>query len=270
MRPLFRAPEPDPAAGFFPPRSVRGAAAVLLCVATVAVEAPGAPPGPVAPGSSSRPLLREELMHSWDLDFDGKVDPQEAEIARSKLRSKRMELLRRDSIDPLTGRKRGDVEDEKAAKSGARGPSPRREPERPIRGIDDLLDAGGADMATPRGTGPDAVAGKQGGASPARRGGAAFESPRSSARERGTSGTGRRGTTDERPGIATGGVRAGAPPARPGYGAASTPKESKPLNAGRPIGSLSPGGPTANGRGVQQPADAARPPARPGQPAGPR
>ena len=280
-----------PASGPFPGIAARAAAGILLAVASpfvaVVVAVPPRPEGPPS-GGGGPTLLREQLMHNWDTDYDGKIDANEAEIARSKMRSKRLEQLRRDSVDPITGRKRGEIEDEKAGKSDRGRRLPEEESGRPILGVDDLLepvDPGRGPTGARTNAAPGRAEGRQGAAAsaPWRRSGSKAVPPAGAAdteRSRGK----------ERSGIATGGVRAGAPPARPGYGAAMPPKETKPLNAGRPIESLSPGGAVAGGRGSAIPGAGMGPgtstanprgsaprgaprnegPARPGQPAGGR
>ncbi|RLS49972.1 MAG: hypothetical protein DWH87_02855 [Planctomycetota bacterium] len=242
-----------------------------------------APPRPPSFGAESKeaeappPLLsREELLRRFDLNFDGKIDEAEGELGRAKLRREREEEERqrrdREEINPLTGRPRGEDGLKKEAE-------PRK---RRIISIDDLL-PGNEDSS------PDSLPGDEAGermsgagrgtasrqeksesidpAAPGRsRSGGLLgskEAPRSAARK--SSATPE--ALNARPGILSGGVRAGAPPARPGYGAPSTTpgggsKSSRPLNAGRPVGSLRPGSSPAkpgapavgNGAGGQLPA----------------
>lgn len=222
-----------------------GALAILLLASPpVVLDAVALPPPAADGGSGSSPLAREELMHSFDLDFNGKIDQSEAEIARSKMRLRRMEEMRRDRIDPVTGRKVGEIEDEKAAaKAGRRPSNPTGVPSRPILGIDDLLGGEGPDRSVLGGrTGADPAAAV--GTTKNRRTGSPWQK---GAKPAASTAAGDAATArgKERAGAATGGVRAGAPPARPGYGAPSAPKETKPLNAGRPIGGPSPETPAA-------------------------
>ena len=234
-----------------------------------------APPRPPSFGTESKgadeppPLLsRSDLLRRFDLNFDGKIDEGEGEIGRAKLRREREEEERqrkeREEIDPLTGRPRGE---------GLLGKKDAEEPrKRRILSIDDLLpgnedaegDSAGATVpGAGRGTGSRKD--KDGANDPAAAGrsrsGGLFgskEAPRSAARKPVADPEG----NATRPGLLSGGVRAGAPPARPGYGAPSTVPpggegKSRPLNAGRPVGSLlpgsstaRPGAPAAGGRGV--------------------
>jgi len=62
------------------------------------------PPRPLVAQTPS--VSREELMRKWDLNRDGKVDPDEAEISRAKMRRARNEALMNSGTDPLTGRPR--------------------------------------------------------------------------------------------------------------------------------------------------------------------
>lgn len=222
------------------------------------------------------PLLsRGELLRRFDLNFDGKIDEAEGEIGRAKLRREREEEEQqrkdREEINPLTGRPRGEGGLEKEAE-------PRK---RRIISIDDLLpgnddapegdEAGESADAVGRGTGSRKEkdeATDPAGAGRSRNGGlfGSKEAPRSAARKP----TAAPEAGGARPGLLSGGVRAGAPPARPGYGAPSTTapgsgtKSSRPLNAGRPLGSVPPGSSTAR-PGAPAAADGSggRVPARP-------
>ena len=239
-------------------RAVAGLTMVVLFgslfTAIAAAQAPprtrSSPAAPALPGKgasdaaappSAPALTREELLRRFDLNFDGQIDQAEGEIGRSKMRAERKEEEERqqrehDMIDPLTGRPREE----------AKEIEPKRK--RRIISIDDLLpgadDPAGADDAA-NGVDP----GADPGAADPSRGGASSEGkerPRSAARQMPAAPAPGNG----RPGLLSGGLRAGAPPARPGYGAPSTPptggsKSSRPLNAGRPVGSLLPGSATA-------------------------
>lgn len=199
-------------------RRILLAAVVVATVAGPAVaqnapprSPPGAPPAPVrrggllpqrTPSSPLEPASREELVRRFDLNSDGRIDEAEAEMARSRMRRDRAEILRKSSIDPLTGRPRGAPPPELPAKpadiQAAEAAPPAAKPK-----DDELLLVPGRPDGTP---------------APARD----TKPPLSAARED--------VPTRQPPSTMTGGVRAGAPPARPGYGALA-PKVD--LNAGR-------------------------------------
>lgn len=193
--------------------------------------APGSPPtrrGGLlpqrTPTSPLAPVSREELMRRFDLNADGRIDEAEAEMARSRMRRDRAEVLRQSSIDPLTGRPRGapppgsiqEPTDEPGRIQAADVAPPIAKPK-----DDELLLVPGR----PDGTPAPANAAQQP-AAPSR-------PPANAARES--------LPTRQPPSAMTGGVRAGAPPARPGYGALG-PKPD--LNAGRqptmPSGGMQP------------------------------
>lgn len=168
------------------------------------------------PTSPLAPVSREELMRRFDLNADGRIDEAEAEMARSRMRRDRAEVMRQSSIDPLTGRPRG-----------APPPEPTKEPVR-IQAADvappaakpkddELLLLPGR----PDGTPAPANAAQQP-ANAAQQQQPASRQPANAAREA--------LPARQPPAAVTGGVRAGAPPARPGYGALG-PKPD--LNAGR-------------------------------------
>lgn len=196
--------------------------------------------GTAAGGRSS---TAAELLRRWDLNADGRIDPTEAEIARSRMRAERVESRQAEAqpfpaIDPVTGRplEAGGVAPDElllvpgrpnaaagnggrtaAATPGNRGPAaaadggPRNPPSRNVG---------------PPNSGPQPRAGTRAGdqrADPARAGG-----PTAAAAQPATVSGGRQ--PPQRPQPMTGGSRAGAPAVRPGYGAAG-PKVD--LNAGR-------------------------------------
>lgn len=199
---------------------------------------PTNPPGPAAaqsrrggllpqrPASPAvAPVSREELMRRFDLNADGRIDGAEAEMARSRMRRERADIMRHSSIDPLTGRPRG-----------APPPEPPKKP----------VDIQAADVVPPVAKPKDdellLVPGRPDGTpAPAAQTPAAKTQPptgrpsASAAREA--------LPTRQPPSAVTGGVRAGAPAARPGYGALG-PKPD--LNAGRqptaPFGGMQPRG----------------------------
>ena len=222
-------------------------------------DAGGQTPGTVSPRrgglvpqrsapATVEPMSREELMRRFDLNGDSRIDEGEAEIARSRMRQQRADILRNSSVDPLTGRPRGAAPPEPPAKpvdptaveAGA-NPVPRAQAHPP--GSEELLLVPGRPDGTAAGRDPKAAAQ----ASPA----------------------------PQRPAAMTGGVRAGAPPVRAGYGALG-PKAD--LNAGRPMGgpgaapSGRPSGMQGGMQGMQPPLrglppqNAARPPRQAGQP----
>ena len=239
-------------------------ALIVLVGGSAAAQGPSrsrpTPPRPPSFGAESKeteappPLLsRGELLRRFDLNFDGKIDEAEGELGRAKLRREREEEERqrreREEINPLTGRPRSEDGLEKEAE-------PRK---RRIISIDDLLPE--KEDSSPESAAPidPAAAGRS------RSGGllGSKDAPRSAARKPAATPE----APNARPGILSGGVRAGAPPARPGYGAPSTTpgggsKSARPLNAGRPVGSLRPGSSPAkpgapaagNGVGGQLPA----------------
>jgi hypothetical protein len=157
---------------------------------------------------SVEPISRAELLRRFDLNADGSIDEAEAEMARSRMRRERAEVLRNSGIDPVTGRPRGAPPPQAPAKAVATPPT---QPPASGRAAGDelLLVPGRPDGSgtPPRARDANAGARQPGGASPV--------SP-----------------ATERPMATTGGVRAGAPPVRPGYGSLG-PKPN--LNAGRPL-----------------------------------
>ena len=66
--------------------------------------------GGLLPGRAAESGLnlesRDELTRRWDLNADGQIDETEADIARTKMRRERRDLLDRSRIDPLTGKPR--------------------------------------------------------------------------------------------------------------------------------------------------------------------
>jgi hypothetical protein len=192
--------------------------------------------------AGSRSSTAAELLRRWDLNADGRIDPTEAEIARSRMRTERVEARQAEAqpfpaIDPVTGRPLeagGDAPDElllvpgrpnaaagnggraAAATPGNRGPAaadggPRNPPSRNVG---------------PPNSGPQPRTGTRAGdqrSDAARAGG-----PTAAAAQPTKAPDGRQ--PPQRPQPMTGGSRAGAPAVRPGYGAAG-PKVD--LNAGR-------------------------------------
>lgn len=170
---------------------------------------------PVIPQLST---ARDELINRWDLNKDGRIDDSEAEVARSQMRQKRVELL--EKSQPHKG----------GASPGAAGPlkrpevPPGREPSATApRAVDPLGRA-----FAPKASASPAQIPKTSDEEDSKK----EESPDKAA-PRPLNAGGLR----EMP-ITTGGSRAGAPAVRPGYGA-SGPKVD--LNAGRLPGGLPPG-----------------------------
>lgn len=205
----------------------------------VAQTPPTAPPRrggllPQRPAPATvEPISREELFRRFDLNGDSRIDEGEAEIARSRMRQQRADMLRNSSIDPLTGRPRGAPPPGSPGKAadttapGARGiPAPFPQARVAPPGNDELLLVPGR---------PDGIAAPANGL-PAN---GLLAPSATRAPQAGASGR----PKPQQPTATTGGVRAGAPPGRPGYGAMG-PKAD--LNAGRPIGG--PGGAASPGR----------------------
>jgi len=148
---------------------------------------------------SIAPAGREELMRRFDINHDGRIDPSEAELGRSKMRRERADAARQSGLDPLTGRPRSQ------ATAGDQRPGEMKKPvlEQPAK--------------------PPVAAS------------APVEGDRSQAarpQSRDANAAAQPLPSQQRPGAATGGIRAGAPGVRPGYGA---PGGTGSLNAGRPI-----------------------------------
>jgi hypothetical protein len=195
---------------------------------------PGSAPAPTrrggllpqrTPASPLAPVSREELMRRFDLNADGKIDEAEAEMARSRMRRERADIMRNSSIDPLTGRPRGAPPPEPPQKpagiQAAEVAPPAAKPK-----DDELLLVPGRPDGTPAPATQTPSATRQ---PPTAR-------PSASAARQPV-------PTRQLPTATTGGVRAGAPAARPGYGALGPRAD---LNAGRqptaPTGGMPPGG----------------------------
>lgn len=182
---------------------------------------PGSAPAPArrggllpqrTPTSPLAPVSREELMRRFDLNADGKIDEAEAEMARSRMRRERAEIMRNSSIDPLTGRPRGAPPPEPPQKpagiQAAEVAPPAAKPK-----DDELLLVPGRPDGTP---------------APATQTPSAQTQPPTA---RPSASAARQPVpTRQLPTATTGGVRAGAPAARPGYGALGPRAD---LNAGR-------------------------------------
>jgi hypothetical protein len=164
------------------------------------------------PDSPLAPVSREELMRRFDLNADGRIDEAEAEMARSRMRRERAEIMRNSSVDPLTGRPRGAPPPEPPQKpagiQAAEVAPPAAKPK-----DDELLLVPGRPDGTP---------------APATQTPSAKTQP---ATGRPSASAARQPVpTRQLPTATTGGVRAGAPAARPGYGALGPRAD---LNAGR-------------------------------------
>ena len=255
-------------------------AAALIAVAlgattqAIAADPPAGRGGGLVPGSfgSSNRATREELLREWDLDGNGTINKSEADVARARMRRKRLELQLGAGIDPLTGLPRAvegaASEDDQAAEEPLFQLPPESPPSEPIRGKSESLPGLRAPgpqqppiVGAPR-PGPSAAAAS--GSQPA-------TTPPASISARAS------WLPPQRlaPAV-TGGVRAGAPAATAGYGSGAW----SDLNAGRRPSSLQPpaegtGGGAASGTGgllpsVRQPGrtGALILPAVPGRPTG--
>jgi hypothetical protein len=164
------------------------------------------------PTPAVEPVSRAELMRRFDLNADGKIDEAEAEMARSRMRRERADIMRNSSIDPLTGRPRGAPPPEPPQKpagiQAAEVAPPAAKPK-----DDELLLVPGRPDGTP---------------APATQTPSAKTQPPTG---RPSASAARQPVpTRQLPTATTGGVRAGAPAARPGYGALGPRAD---LNAGR-------------------------------------
>ncbi len=194
------------------------------------------------------PGPRSLLMRKWDINFDGRIDEREADIARTRMRRERMDMQRQAGNDPLTGRPRGEKEQAQvvADQAGGRGESEEEFAEMPAEADDDsprLPGTRSPRLAVPTPKSP--VVGSSQGIPRAsiytRAQGPQHQSGFPSLnKQRGTQagpqpdpqaalGT-RAGWTGRWTQPLTGGARAGAPAASAGYGAAGPQRD---LNAGR-------------------------------------
>lgn len=261
-------------------RTNRRAAHGLVAVAVLAVALGGTMPGiaadppagrggglvPGTSGSSTR-ATREELLRDWDLDGNGTINKSEADIARARMRRKRLELQLSAGIDPVTGLPRAAEgaapEDDQAAEEPLFQLPPEEPPSEPKRGASESLPG----LRAPGPQQPPIVG------SPTLRPPAAAASGSQPA----TISARASWLPPQRlaPAV-TGGVRAGAPAATAGYGSGAW----SDLNAGRRPSSLQApaegtGGGSASGTGgllpsVRQPGrtGAMILPALPGRPTG--
>ena len=195
-------------------------------------------------GAARTGLTREELIREWDLDGDGTISKPEADVARERMRRKRLDMQLGGGIDPITGLPRSIDPADPEADAGSESeplfrlppdlqpPEPARQPEASLPGTRPPA------MAVPRGpggltppTGPTSTTlpplpGSGGGPQPAARSGRASWLP-----------------PQRMAPAMTGGVRAGAPAAVPGYGAGPW----SDLNAGRRSASQQPADIRASG-----------------------
>jgi hypothetical protein len=258
--------------------SLRQFLCLLVWSAVVSLSASGQAADPTAgragglvPGGQGRRagLTREELIREWDLDGDGTISKSEADVARGRMRKRRIEMQLQAGIDPLTGSPlQGDAGvDEPATEPGAE-PEFRLPPELPppprSKDREDSL-PGMRPPAPPRATAP--ASGLPATTLPGEPAGPRAE-PAKQVRPSVSSRASWLPPQTLAPAM-TGGVRAGAPAAVPGYGAGPWAD----LNAGRrrPAESGTGAGFGAGvGAGAGQPATgggllpASRPPGRTG------
>lgn len=197
------------------------------------------------------PGARSLLMRKWDINFDGRIDEREADIARARMRRERMDMQRQAGNDPLTGRPRGEKEQAQvvADRAAGRGESEEDFAEMPAEADDESPRLPGTTsprLSVPMPKSP-AVGSSQGipRASIYTRAPGAVQQPsvasgpqtvpqagvQSGPQSGPQSGLGSRaGWTSRWTQPLTGGARAGAPAASDGYGAAGPQRD---LNAGR-------------------------------------
>lgn len=217
--------------------------------------------GGLLPEQDAAPATRSsaaaELIRRWDLNADGRIDPTEAEIARSRMRSERIEARQGampPGVDPQTGLPTpgadgGDSQElllpsgrpdaggrATAAGPGSRTPAAAGAPSA----------GGGRQEPTARNRGPQPRDANRGG----------DQRPEAARTTGPTTAAGPdMRSAPQRSQPVTGGARAGAPAARPGYGVAG-PKSD--LNAGRLPAGLPParGLPPPGSRGPSRSASA--------------
>jgi hypothetical protein len=198
----------------------------------IAADPPAGRGGGLVPGTfgSSGRATREELLREWDLDGNGTINKSEADVARARMRRKRLELQLSASIDPVTGLPRAaegtTPEDDQAAEEPLFQLPPESPPSEPSRAPSESLPG----LRAPGPQQPPIVG------SPTLRPPAAAASGSQRATAPPASISARASWLPPQrlaPAI-TGGVRAGAPAATAGYGSGAW----SDLNAGRRPASL--------------------------------
>jgi hypothetical protein len=186
--------------------------------------------GLVPAGESTRGgMTREELFREWDLDGDGTISKSEADVARGRMRKRRIEMQLQAGIDPLTGkpleldRGEADVATEPGQEPEFRlppEPPPAPRSNKPENGLPGMRSPAPPRPTTPASGLPAATVPGEPKAS--RTEPAAPSRPAVSSRASWL-------PPHTQPPALTGGIRAGAPAAVPGYGAGPWAD----LNAGR-------------------------------------
>lgn len=243
--------KPSPKRSAHAPCRVAWLMAVLMSapVGRAADPAP-AKTGGLVPGSAAprTGLIREELIREWDLDGDGTISKPESDVARGRMRRRRLEMQLGAGVDPVTGLPRStDQAEPEDDAEGTDEPAFRLPPEpppQPKREEESLPGMRSPKLEVPRaGAGTTLRTAPAPTTAPALPGGTLGpEPPQRSSRASWL-------PPQRLSPAVTGGVRAGAPAAAPGYGsgpwsdlnAGRRPSLPDPVN-GRPGGTGASGG----------------------------